>query len=109
MDPIVTVTEITHTPDYADCIIRPNLGDAITNLVVNDYLRKMRESSKKTFHLKWKGGKVPSGAVIEGVEIGWTQHGRVIGINGETIGTYERMVECGGEEQKDQEILIFIQ
>ncbi len=107
--PEVTIVEITDTPDYADCIIRPNLGDPVLNLVTNDLLRKMRDSSKKTFHLKWEGGKIPRGAVVEGVTIGWTQHGVVTGTNGENIGTYERMVECGGKDQVNQEMLIFIQ
>jgi hypothetical protein len=107
--PEVTVVEITDTPEYADCIIRPNLGDPVANLIMNDLLKKMRESSKKTFHLKWKGGKIPRGAIIEGVPIGWTQHGMVIGTNSEPIGTYERMVEFGGKDQTDQEILIFVQ
>ncbi len=47
--------------------------------------------------LKWQGSKIPRGATIGGVEIGWTQHGMITGSNGMGLGYYSRLLEWGGE------------
>src|ERR1700733_13293533 len=56
--------------------------------------------------LSWTGTKVPRGASIDGIQIGWTQHGMVTGTEGEQWGYYERMMEFGGAEGRDQVIVI---
>ena len=41
-------------------------------------------------------------------EIAWTQHGIVNGTRGQQIGTYDRIVEFGWEEGKDQVMLVYV-
>jgi hypothetical protein len=62
------------------------------------FLTKLLGSAKQNhFRMEWEGSKIPRGASINGVEIGWTQHGIVTGKNSEQLGYYEREVEFGGD------------
>lgn len=70
-------------------------------------LQEMANSAKEVFLLEWEGNKIPYGAVINGRSIGWTQHGLVTNNVGIPIGTYERMVEWGGDSGKEQKMLVF--
>ena len=56
--------------------------------------------------LKWKGSKVPRGHCVNGIEIGWTQHGIVTGVNRENLGTYTRLQEFGGPDRDEHVMLI---
>lgn len=57
---------------------------------------------KHLFLLAWEGGKTARGATLDGTEIGWMQHGRVVGVGGEELGSYERLEEFGGPSGESQ-------
>jgi hypothetical protein len=106
--PTVTITDVTKTPQAEEEGKGVNLGDAKLNETTNRMLSGMRQRAKKIFHLKWEGNKIPRGAVIEGVEIAWTQNGQVTGVGGKMIGTYDRLVEFGGTSCNEQQMLVFV-
>ncbi len=56
--------------------------------------------------LKWKGSKVPRGHSVNGIQIGWTQHGLVTGVDGQNLGTYTRLQEFGGPDRDEHVMLI---
>lgn len=58
------------------------------------------------FVLHWTGHKIPRGYKVNGVEIGWTQNGLVVGINKENLGTYERTLEYGGPNKDEHEMIV---
>lgn len=45
----------------------------------------MELPTNKYYMLKWKGGKVPRGVVVDGYEIAWTQHGIVRSAEGKVL------------------------
>lgn len=59
----------------------------------------LSDQAKNHFVLEWRGSKIPRGATIGGIKIGWTQHGMISGESGEDLGTYKRSVEFGGEHR----------
>jgi hypothetical protein len=71
-------------------------------------LGKLAELATEIYLLEWEGGKIPRGAVLNGKEIGWTQHGMVTSTTGEMMGTYERSVEFGGANKQEQKMLVFL-
>lgn len=111
-NPIVTITNLTETSLAKQKGKGVNLGNASLNATINSLLNSSRKDAKKIFHLKWEGDKIPRGAVIEGMTIGWTQNGMVNGTDKEdrdaNIGTYERLVEFGGATGREQQMLVFV-
>lgn len=83
------------------------MGDKLIEAQVNRLLGLRRQLSSKIFHLKWEGDKIPSGAIVDGKEISWTQHGMVTSKNGENFAVYERLIEFGGKSGKEQQMLVF--
>lgn len=79
--------------------------DSISGMV-GLLIERSVETQKKQYKLSWKGNKVPRGAVVDGHEIAWTQHGVVRDSDGAVMGYYERLVEWGGEDEKDQAMLV---
>lgn len=57
-----------------------------------------------TFRICWTGSKIPRGARFGGGTIAWAQHGRLIGANGETLGTYRRVREFSGKNRDEHEM-----
>ena len=60
--------------------------------------------------LTWKGTKIPRAAEINGRWITWAQHGRVFADGlpgGREIGHYVRLIEWGGPEKDEHEMLIW--
>lgn len=106
--PEVTVTDVTATPKAEEKGSGVNLGDTELNKVAKGMIARWRERARKIFHLKWEGSKIPRGAMIDGTEIGWAQNGQVVGVDGKTIGVYDRLVEFGGTSGKEQQMLIFV-
>lgn len=67
----------------------------------------LRKAAPKRYILRWVGSsRVPRGAKIGEVAIGWTQHGIVTGTGGEQLGYYERTVEWGGPYSDSHEMII---
>jgi hypothetical protein len=67
---------------------------------------QMMATRENHFLLTWEGSKIPRGATVDGVQIGWTQHGLVTGAGGEQLGEYERITEFGGATGNTQVMLI---
>jgi hypothetical protein len=63
-------------------------------------------NGSEPFVLEWTGSKVPRGFKVNGVEIGWTQHGIVTGVNREMLGTYTRTKEWGGPDRDEHAMRI---
>jgi hypothetical protein len=61
--------------------------------VAKNLVLKIGEGRKNLFLMQWKGTKIPHGATIGGIEIGWTQHGIITGKGGEQLGEYYRFEE----------------
>lgn len=84
-----------------------NLTAKITELGVNGLLDSLKQSSEEAVVLNWEGTKIPRGASFDGKEIGWTQNGVVTSVDGKMIGTYDRLMEWGGENGKQHCMVIF--
>lgn len=67
---------------------------------------RARNLSQNDCIMQWKGSKIPRGATINHIAIGWTQHGRIIGENGEDLGYYSRMQEFDGPDGDQHAMLI---
>lgn len=82
------------------------MADEISNeeRVLRD---RMRGVPSYRFRMEWNGGKIPDGATSGGYQVGWTQGGLITGTGGERLGTYQRVVDCGGPTFDKQSILIF--
>lgn len=113
--PEVTITEITPTDAAkAEKGRKVNLGGrysveaAQAEQTLENLMDTMRASSKRVFELSWKGKKIPRGAIIMGKEIGWTQNGLVTSMDGEMIGTYERLEEFGGADRDQQRMMVYV-
>jgi len=91
----------------------PNLGartsdELQTQAQVGGLLAAVQRTATQAFRLEWQGNKVPDGAVVGGHTISWTQNGQVIDDEGEFIGTYERIVEFGGESRREQKMHVYL-
>lgn len=90
----------------------PNLGGhhsadaAFLEMIVGAAQDEMKTGAE-TYLVEWQGSKIPRGASIHGIAIGWTQNGIVSGTQGENLGTYERLVEFGGESGREHKMLVF--
>jgi len=72
-----------------------------------DYLKGLLEGGQENrFRLTWEGSKIPRGGAVDGVEIAWTQHGMITGVNRENLGYYTREEEFGGESGKRHVMVI---
>lgn len=67
---------------------------------------QIRNNSDNNCILRWVGSKIPRGATIGGVEVGWAQHGRIVGKGGEELGFYKRMQEWGGPAANQHAMLV---
>ncbi len=112
-NPIVTVTKLDKRPNgsgdpTANLGVSSTLNQVVVQLTTNQLLKKMAEAAKEFFLLEWVGSKIPRGAVISGHTVVWTQNGVVTAEGGGIIGTYHRVVECGGPSGQDQKMLVFL-
>jgi hypothetical protein len=73
----------------------------------NSLLTAIRGHATHAYILRWDGSKIPRGAVIDGETIAWTQHGMVTSESGKTIGTYDRVVEFGGQSGNEQAMIVY--
>jgi hypothetical protein len=74
---------------------------------LNPLLQELKDSADKLYVLHWHGTRIPRGAQISGKEIGWTQHGIVKSTEGEIIGYYDRLVDCGGDDGSEQQLIVY--
>ncbi len=92
--------------DVGEALAAMSSGTGVNSGMVGLFMEKSIERQEKQYLLTWKGNKVPRGAIVGGHEIAWTQYGMVRDSDGKVIGYYERLVEWGGKDQKDQTMLI---
>lgn len=104
--PNVTITPLSvDTPDTQQGV---DLGDAKHEAVVNSLIAQLRQQGGTRYLLTWTGGRIPRGAQIEGHTIAWTRHGIVRNVQGEMIGTYDRLNDGGGESGKERAMIIYM-
>ena len=75
---------------------------------LNALLERRRENANHAYVLRWEGNKVPRGAVVGGETLAWTQNGTVHNQSGRIVGTYDRVVQFGGESGKEQVMIIYM-
>lgn len=91
-----------------------NFEALIAEIRVDALLQKCIEACNYVFLLKWRGSKVPRGAVIGGHKIIWTQHGKIMTgeegkpWSGKHIGYYQRLIEFGGKDQDEHLMLAYL-
>jgi hypothetical protein len=116
--PPVRVTEITAERNQLISSYRKKPVDlggahsftaALAELNVTALLTATRSHQVRVFLLEWEGGKVPRGVDLLGKKIGWTQNGLVTAEDGSEIGTYDRLVECGGDSGKEQKMIVYME
>ena len=73
--------------------------------VARQLVKEISAQAPKRVVMKWKGSKVSRGATIGGIEIAWTQHGRILGNDHRELGHYQRAVEFGGTNGDEHEIV----
>lgn len=82
------------------------IGDKIDQRV-NFLLDGMTKSiSGKKYLLRWKGGRVPSGARVGDRVITWTQHGIVTTQEENVGGTYDRLQDSRGGADDENVMLV---
>ncbi|MEK7463548.1 MAG: hypothetical protein AAB610_00280 [Patescibacteria group bacterium] len=108
--PKVTVTDISEHLDNAALPrkLSARLGLEKQDTRISSVLRGMRKFSTKAYVLEWEGSRSPRGTVLGRIQIGWTQNGVVRTDDSEDVGTYERLIDQGGESGKEHKMLIFI-
>ena len=84
------------------------LGAIERNERVNSVLHEAAESSETLWFLRWKGTKTPHGAALGKTVISHAQNGIVCSVKGDTIGTYERLVEWGGPDHDEHMMVIWV-
>ena len=116
--PEVTVEEITekrdklvstNAPKDVDLGGRHNFQAALAESHFDRLRQAIRQKEARVFLLTWQGNKVPRGVNLLGHIIAWTQHGMVTSKGGKTVGTYDRVVEFGGDTGKEQKMLVYLQ
>lgn len=84
-----------------------DLGALLTEINLDAIMARSKDDTD-TYFLSWQGNKIPRGAEINGQKIGWTQNGQVLSADGKMMGTYDRLVEFGGEKGKDQKMVVYV-
>lgn len=95
----------------AQLLAKKSLSVSLGNATVERKLAQLRQevqNGARAFLLDWEGSKIPRGVEICGHVINWTQHGNVSATGGLVIGTYDRIVEFGGESGEHQQMIIYI-
>jgi hypothetical protein len=110
--PEVKVTEITGQKEHelvTQYLPRGvNLGNQNLERVTNMLISAIRSRGGRRFLLCWTGNKVPRGTDVLGRKIAWTQNGMVIDTQRAEIGTYDRLLEFGGESKKEQMMIVYL-
>ena len=103
----VNICELVLSGNLSDIVREIDLGNSKLNLDYDTLLEKVRSGANKVYLLEWEGDKIPQGVMVDDQEIAWTQHGVVRSSEGDTIGTYQRLVEFGGESRNLQVMLVY--
>ena len=85
-----------------------DLGNPEINERINALLSGIRKDCKSAYILRWEKGRVPSGAVVGDETLGWTQHGMASNQSGKIVGTYERIVDSGGNSGREHVMVVYM-
>lgn len=115
MKPEVRVTEIKRAETGEFVLERPgvDLGGRFSpdarrlENQINPLMDLLKARADRLFVLEWSGGRVPRGANLSGHEIAQTQHGMVVSTENKHFAYYDRLVDGGGEDQRDQMMLVY--
>lgn len=86
----------------------PGFEIKLKDAMVQDLQLAHIRNSKAAFILVWEGSKTPLGAQIGGHTIGRAQNGEIVSDKGESLGTYTRLLENGGESKTKQQMIAFL-
>lgn len=106
--PIVKVTDISNLlGEDLPLGKEVHLGNPKADERINAILTEMKGSCKRAYVLRWEGNKVPRGAVVGDETLAWTQNGCAHNQSGDIVGTYERIVEFGGDSGNEQVMVVY--
>jgi len=106
--PIIKVTDISNLlGEELPLGKEVHLGNPEADKRFNVLLSRIKKSCKHAYILKWEGSKVPRGAVVGSETLAWTQNGCANNQSGEIVGTYERVVEFGGDSRREQVMIVY--
>lgn len=71
-----------------------------------EFLNRLRGAKRNAFRLHWTGSKIPRGALLDGSQITWTQHGVVSTEAQHNVGYYTRTEEWSGTNKDEHEMII---
>lgn len=103
---VIEVTDLDQQQESVD-LNATKLKGVLNEVTYNQFLKKLRGAKTRTFLLIWQGAKSPTGAKILDHVIGWTQNGIVYNETGKEIGTYDRVIEYGGESKRQQIMIAY--
>ena len=86
----------------------PGKREKLVSDIVGVLLGATRSLATSTFDVEWEGYHVPIGAVIDGHEIAWTQHGVVYSVDHYIIGTYDQPGINGGDNGQHQKMRVYM-
>lgn len=85
-----------------------NLGNRAQESTLNEVISKTRKQGGRRFLLAWTGNKVPYGARVLQHLVAWTQNGMVSSQEKRCIGSYDRLIEFGGDSGKEQLMIVYL-
>jgi hypothetical protein len=107
--PNVKVTDISHLlGEELPLNKQVHLGNPNVDARVNTILTAAKGYAKHAYLLNWEGNKVPRGAVVGDETLAWTQNGCAHNQSGQIVGTYDRVVEFGGDSGKEQVMIVYM-
>jgi hypothetical protein len=86
----------------------PDFEIKLTEAMAQDLQSALAKNAKDVYFMEWEGNKTPAGAKIGGHAIGRTQNGEIVSDKGESLGTYTRILENGGDSKKKQRMIVFL-
>jgi hypothetical protein len=93
--------------DLGACALN-DFDTAIKETHLEDRLATYRNHASAVFLVEWRGDRSPRGVKLGELAIGWTQNGVVTDLESRIMGTYEHLVESGGPNGRNQEMVVFV-
>lgn len=83
-----------------------DLNDGYAATGLEKTIRNLTRKSESVFLIRWKGGRVPRGAIAGNKTIGFMQNGLVLDSESRYIGTYERIKDSDGGQNSENEVVV---
>ena len=104
----VAITDITGMPLAELEEFGARLGAIDLKEIIDKEITHWNPAPNKILHLQWEGDILPSGASIDDKLIGSIRNGQVMDFMGDIIGICKRLVNCGGANNNEQQLLVFV-